>query len=222
MRKTDWFMISNWLISDDKKNKFNFTFMYIGQNEKGLLSESNHETRDLEMDDLTTISWVVMVAIFVGTLNRVLNLIWTWNYCCKLEIVCADGSPFLVTKGFDALREDHWRRTFNFFLMGTYNTETGTLYLQPCYNLQIFSFLKKSVASPILSCSVHTHPPGGRIFRVWEIWKRRRRLTENFNVECGNHSSMPLVKLFVINKFARISKDKTGKVYAKFSTLLRK
>jgi hypothetical protein len=30
--------------------------MYIGQNEKGLLSESNHETRDLEMDDLTTIS----------------------------------------------------------------------------------------------------------------------------------------------------------------------
>ena len=167
---------------------------------KGLLSESNHETRDLEMDDLITISWVVMVTIFVGTLNRVLNLIWTWNYCCKLEIVCADGSPFLVTKGFDALREDHWRRTFNFFLMGTYNTETGT------FNNHAITYKLRVLT----------------IFRVWEIWKRRRRLTENFNVECGNHSSMPLVKLFIINKFARISKDKTGKVYAKFSTLLRK
>jgi hypothetical protein len=27
----------------------------------------------------------------------VLNLVWTWNYCCKLEIVCADGSTFVVT-----------------------------------------------------------------------------------------------------------------------------
>ena len=50
------------------------------------------------------------VTTLVVTVPRVLNLLWTWNYCCKLEkleIVCADGSPFLVTKGFDALREDH-------------------------------------------------------------------------------------------------------------------
>jgi hypothetical protein len=58
-------------------------------------------------------------------------------------------------------------------------------------NLQFFSFLRKSVASPRLLCSVHTHPPGGRIFRVRAIWKQRH-LTENFNVECGNHNSMPL------------------------------
>ena len=51
--------------------------------------------------------------------------------------------------------------------------------------------VKKNVASPRVSCSVHTHPPGGRIFRVCEIWKQRH-LTENFNVECGNHNSMPL------------------------------
>ena len=33
----------------------------------------------------------------VGYLAYVLNLVWTWNYCCKLEIVCADGSTFVVT-----------------------------------------------------------------------------------------------------------------------------
>ena len=27
----------------------------------------------------------------------VLNLVRTWNYCCKLEIACADGSTFVVT-----------------------------------------------------------------------------------------------------------------------------
>ncbi len=49
------------------------------------------------------------VATLVGSVARVLNLLWTWNYyyCCKLEIVCADASTFVVTKGFDALREDH-------------------------------------------------------------------------------------------------------------------
>ena len=47
------------------------------------------------------------VTTLVGTVPLVLNLLWTWNYCCKLEIVCADGSTFVVTKGFDALREDH-------------------------------------------------------------------------------------------------------------------
>ena len=31
MRKTDWFMISNWFILDEKKIIFNFTIiMYIG------------------------------------------------------------------------------------------------------------------------------------------------------------------------------------------------
>jgi hypothetical protein len=33
----------------------------------------------------------------VGYVAYVLNLVWTWNYCCKLEIVCADGSTFVVT-----------------------------------------------------------------------------------------------------------------------------
>jgi hypothetical protein len=33
----------------------------------------------------------------VGNVLYVLNLVWTWNYCCKLEIVCADGSTFVVT-----------------------------------------------------------------------------------------------------------------------------
>jgi hypothetical protein len=31
----------------------------------------------------------------VANVAYVLNLVWTWNYCCKLEkleIVCADGS----------------------------------------------------------------------------------------------------------------------------------
>jgi hypothetical protein len=27
----------------------------------------------------------------------VLNLLWTWNFCCKFEIVCADGSVQIVT-----------------------------------------------------------------------------------------------------------------------------
>ena len=52
----------------------------------------------------------VTVTTLVGTVARVLNLLWTWNYyyyCCKLEIMCADGNTFVVTKGFDALREDH-------------------------------------------------------------------------------------------------------------------
>jgi hypothetical protein len=48
-----------------------------------------------------------MVTTLVATVSRVLNLLWTWNFCCKLEIVCADGSTFVETKGFDALREDH-------------------------------------------------------------------------------------------------------------------
>jgi hypothetical protein len=33
----------------------------------------------------------------VAAVVHVLNLLWTWNYCCKLEIVCADGSTFVVT-----------------------------------------------------------------------------------------------------------------------------
>jgi hypothetical protein len=37
------------------------------------------------------------VTKLVGTVAHVLNLLWTWNYCCKLEIVCADGSTFVVT-----------------------------------------------------------------------------------------------------------------------------
>ena len=56
----------------------------------------------------------VTVTTLVGTVARVLNLLWTWNYyyyCCKLdaklEIMCANGNTFVVTKGFDALREDH-------------------------------------------------------------------------------------------------------------------
>ena len=43
------------------------------------------------------------VTTLMGNVFRVLNLLWIWNYCCKLEIVCADSIPFLVTKGFDAL-----------------------------------------------------------------------------------------------------------------------
>ena len=28
-----------------------------------------------------------------GEYPHVLNLVWTWSFCCKLEIVCADDSP---------------------------------------------------------------------------------------------------------------------------------
>jgi hypothetical protein len=78
-----------------KKNKFNFTIMYIGQNEKWTVigiepwngkSEQrclNHYTMSFDSGAVTTL---------VGTVPHVLNLLWTWNYCCKLEIVCADGS----------------------------------------------------------------------------------------------------------------------------------
>ncbi len=38
-----------------------------------------------------------MGKILVGYVAYVLNLVRTWNYCCKLEIVCADGSTFVVT-----------------------------------------------------------------------------------------------------------------------------
>jgi hypothetical protein len=45
-----------------------------------------------------TISFVnKIVTILVPTVLCVLNLLWTWNYCCKLEIVCADGSTLVVT-----------------------------------------------------------------------------------------------------------------------------
>ena len=80
--------------------------------ENRLCMESNHGTQDLEIDTLTIIHvlcWLNFINIGgeLGTVPHVLNLLWTWNYCCKLEIVCADGSTFVVTKGFDALREDH-------------------------------------------------------------------------------------------------------------------
>jgi hypothetical protein len=38
-----------------------------------------------------------MVTTLVGDVACVLNLVWTWNFCCKLEIVCVDGSTFVVT-----------------------------------------------------------------------------------------------------------------------------
>ena len=44
-----------------KINKFDSTIMYIGQNEIGLYSKSNHGARDLELDALTIIPRVVMV-----------------------------------------------------------------------------------------------------------------------------------------------------------------
>ena len=56
------------------------------------------------------------------------------------------------------------------------------------FMLKLILNVKKSAASPRVSCSVHTHPPGGRTFRLIQIWEKRRRLTENFNVECGNHT----------------------------------
>jgi hypothetical protein len=115
-----------------KKNKFNFTIMYIGQNEKWTIigfEPRNPETRR-RLNRYTMNYDGVIVTTLVVAVPRVLNQLCTWNYyCCKLEILCLDGSPFLVTKGFDALREDHWRRTFNFFLMGPYNTETGNHYI---------------------------------------------------------------------------------------------
>ena len=54
--------------------------------------------------------------------------------------------------------------------------------LFPFFMLKLILNVKKSVANPRVSCSVHTHPPGGRIFCVCEIWKRRRRRTEKFTL----------------------------------------
>ena len=85
--------------------------MYIGQMEKWTMIEI--EPRNPKSRERCLNHYIIMsynnkyVTTLVGTVSLVLNLLWTWNYCCKLEIVCADGSPFLVTKGFDALREDH-------------------------------------------------------------------------------------------------------------------
>ncbi len=38
-----------------------------------------------------------IITTLVGTVALVLNLLWTWIFCCKLEIVCEDGSTFVVT-----------------------------------------------------------------------------------------------------------------------------
>jgi hypothetical protein len=79
-----------------KKNKFNFTIMYIGQNEKRTLIgiESRiPRSRDRRLHQYTMSDADRMVATFLPTVPRVLNLLWTWNFCCKLEIVCADGTP---------------------------------------------------------------------------------------------------------------------------------
>jgi hypothetical protein len=65
-----------------------------------LCLKTNPGIRKQELDPLTITPWIVLMKIQqnwsgVGTVAHVLNL--TWNYCCKLEIVCADGSTFVVT-----------------------------------------------------------------------------------------------------------------------------
>jgi hypothetical protein len=59
------------------------------------------------------------VTTLVPAVARVLNLLWTWNYCCKLEIVCADGSTFVVTKGFLCTEGRSLTENVQFFSYGT-------------------------------------------------------------------------------------------------------
>ena len=73
----------------------------MGQNEIdiGWNRTTEPETRDLDFGVITIVSWYdgIMVTTLVGDVACVLNLVWTWNFCCKLEIVCVDGSTFVVT-----------------------------------------------------------------------------------------------------------------------------
>ncbi len=130
--------------------------MYVGQNEKWTMiriEPRNPRSRGRRPGHYNMNCDGRIVTTLMGTVPSVLNLLWTRNYCCKLEIVCADGSTFVVTKGFDALRGDHWRRTFNFFLMGPYNTDTGNHYTynhipsQGIQNSLYFVFLQRHNAA---------------------------------------------------------------------------
>ena len=92
IRKTDWFMISNWFISDEKKNNLNFTNVYKGHNEK--LSKLKIDPRNPRTRVKRPIHYTLnhncvgnMVTTLVRNVAHVLNLVWTWNFCCKLEIV---------------------------------------------------------------------------------------------------------------------------------------
>jgi hypothetical protein len=83
-----------------KKNKLNITNVYMGQNEAYPSLESNHGTRESQLNVLTNVPrrhWNYRKNIGGKCCLCVLNLVWTWNYCCKLEIVWADGSTFVVT-----------------------------------------------------------------------------------------------------------------------------
>ncbi len=77
-----------------KINKFNSTIMYIGQNEKRTMigiESRNPRSRVRRLSHYTMSCDYNIVTTVVGAVARVLNLLWAWNYCCKLEIVCADG-----------------------------------------------------------------------------------------------------------------------------------
>ena len=98
MRKTDWFMISNWLISDEKKNLILLMCIWV----KMTSALAWYRTTIPEIYSATFYplhhkSFGGMGKTLVGNVAYVLNLVWTWNYCCKLEIVWADGSTFVVT-----------------------------------------------------------------------------------------------------------------------------
>ena len=74
----------------------------MGQNEIYPSLEPNHGTQNLQFDVLSRYPLHHecvgnMRKTLVGYVAYVLNLVWTWNYCCKLEIVWADGSTFVVT-----------------------------------------------------------------------------------------------------------------------------
>jgi hypothetical protein len=62
--------------------------MYIGQNEKVTVSgiePRNPKSRHRRLSHYT-MSWDNEIVItLVPAVPRVLNLLWTWNYCCKLE-----------------------------------------------------------------------------------------------------------------------------------------
>jgi|LakMenEpi03Aug12_release.lakeMendotaPanAssembly.Ray.scaffolds.fasta_scaffold3019629_1 hypothetical protein len=74
--------------------------MHIGQNEKWTMN--GIEPRITKSGDKRLNHWTMngtdkMVTLLAPIVPRVLNLLWTWNFCCKFEIVCADGSVQIVT-----------------------------------------------------------------------------------------------------------------------------
>jgi len=121
MRKTDWFMISNWFISDEKKINL-ILLLYILVYKRTLIGI---EPRNPMYPMYHQWCWSNGNHIGAHCSPCVKSLMDMEFLLLVRDCVCR----WQPLGSYHALREDHWRRTFNFFLMGPYNTETGNHYI---------------------------------------------------------------------------------------------